>query len=278
VVTIHDTIPERFPELTLPTRRARLFWRAKVSVAIAQAHLVLTVSQQSARDIVAYLGVRSERIRVAPNAPAAAFRPSDSAEEIARVAARVGLPPGARWFVYVGGCNPHKRLDIAVRAHAALVAERGSAAPWPVLVGPDDDVFHADRDSVRALIHALGSAHRVAWTGFLEDEVLRHLHSGAVGLVLRSQLEGTGLPALEAAACGTPVVATTASPLPELLAGGGVFVAPGDEAALRGALARLLDDGSTRRSMGAAALTRARTLDWADSGARALAALREAAA
>ena len=108
--------------------------------------------------------------------------------------------------------------------------------------------------------------------------MLRHLYSGAVGLVLPSQLEGTGLPALEAAACGTPVVATTASPLPELLAGGGFFVAPGDEEALRRALARLLDDEGARRVMGAAALAGARRLDWADSGARALAVLREAAA
>ena len=60
--------------------------------------------------------------------------------------------------------------------------------------------------------------------------------------VFDSPITGIVVP-LEAQACGTPVVATTASPLPELLAGGGVFVAPGDEAALRGALARLLDDG-----------------------------------
>ena len=278
VVTVHDTIAERYPELTLPTWRARLFWRAKVGVALAQARLVLTVSHQSARDIAADLGVAPERIRVAPNAPAAVFRPSDSAEEIARVAARVGMPAGARWFIYVGGCNPHKRLEVAVRAHAALVAERGSAAPWLALVGPDNDVFHSNREGLCTLVDSLGSGHRVVWAGFLEDQVLRHLYSGAVGLVLPSQLEGTGLPALEAAACGTPVVATVASPLPELLAGGGFFVAPGDEEALRRALARLLDDEGARREMGAAALAGARRLDWADSGARALAALREAAA
>jgi glycosyltransferase involved in cell wall biosynthesis len=80
--------------------------------------------------------------------------------------------------------------------------------------------------------------------------------------------EGFGLPAVEAAACGTPVVATTASPLPQLLDGGGVFVAPGDQAALTAALFQLLDDEPARQAMGVRARARAGELSWA-RGARA---------
>ncbi|HEU4565231.1 MAG TPA: glycosyltransferase, partial [Gemmatimonadaceae bacterium] len=72
VVTIHDAIAERFPELTLPSARARLFWRLKVGLALRQARLVLTVSDYSARDLQRVLGVEAERIRVAVEAPAAA--------------------------------------------------------------------------------------------------------------------------------------------------------------------------------------------------------------
>src|SRR5439155_3251046 len=93
VVTLHDAIAERFPRLTLPTQRARLFWRIKVRLALWQARLVLTVSDFAARDLVEILGLRPARVRVALEAPAAIFRPSDTAAEAAG-AAEAGGGPG----------------------------------------------------------------------------------------------------------------------------------------------------------------------------------------
>ncbi len=282
VVTVHDAIAERFPELTLPSARARLFWRAKVWLALRQADLVLTVSNFAAREIAEVLGVARERIRVALEAPAAAYSPSTDPAEVARVAASCGLPTGARWIVYVGGFNPHKRLEDVVRAHAGLVRARGGGdAPTAihlVLVGTiGGDVFHGAQESIRAAIIEAGTGALVHWTGFLPDAELRHLLSGAIALALPSENEGFGLPAVEAAACGTPVVATTASPLPELLEGGGLFIAPRDVAALEAALRRLTDDDTLRASMGAVALQRASRLSWAAGAQAALAALRDVA-
>jgi glycosyltransferase involved in cell wall biosynthesis len=111
----------------------------------------------------------------------------------------------------------------------------------------------------------------------VDDEALRHLHSGAVALALPSMNEGFGLPALEAAACGCPVVATTASPLPELLAGGGYFVAPGDVDALTSALATLATDEAARARLGATARTQAARLSWRACARAALDAIQEAA-
>ncbi len=276
VVTVHDAIAERFPRLTLPTMQARVFWPAIVRLAIWQSRLVLTVSDYSAGELQRVLRVPKSRLRVSLEAPAAAYRPSAPAD-VARAAERLGLPAGARWFVYVGGFNPHKRVDLLVRAHGELAA-RGGATPHLVLVGaPDRDGFHKDVDAIRREIDRAGTEDLVHWPGFVADEELRHIHSGALALVLPSESEGFGLPAVEAAACGTAVIATTESPLPQLLAGGGWFVPPGDLAALTTAMQQAADHEATRSVMAATARERAARLDWQRSALATMNALREAA-
>lgn len=277
LTTIHDAIPERYPELTHPRRRDRLFWRLKLAAALRQTRLVLTVSDYSAREIADALAVAPASIRVAAEAPHPIYRPSDR-EEIAAAARRRGLPPDARWFVYVGGFNPHKRVEDLVRAHARIQREASSAPPHLLLVGdPEADVFHQELDAIRRVIEEEGSGRFIRWTGYVPDDELRHLLSGAVALVLPSRAEGFGLPAVEAAACGTPVVATTHSPLPALLAGGGRFVEPEDETALADAMRFLLDHDGERRRMGDIARTRASRLTWHDAARAVMSALREIA-
>jgi glycosyltransferase involved in cell wall biosynthesis len=275
VVAIHDTIAERHPELTMTTRRARVFWRSKVRLALWQARLIVTVSEFSAAELEEVLGVSPGRVRVVSEAPSPVFRPSDDAS-IAVAARNAGLVAGDRWVAYVGGFGPHKNVDAAVRAHAA--AARRSPDPLHLLlVGALDDVFHSDRRPIDAAIETAGTASLVHWAGYLPDEELRHLLTGAVALLLPSEREGFGLPAVEAAACGTPVVATARSPLPKLLAGGGFFVEPGDELALADAVTRLATDADLRASMGSCARTQADGLSWERAARAALDAIREAA-
>jgi glycosyltransferase involved in cell wall biosynthesis len=278
VVTVHDAIAERFPELTLPSARARLFWRMKVGLALWQARLVLTVSDYAASELEEVLRIRRSRLRVSGEAPAAEFQPGADPADARRAAEARGVPGGARWFTYVGGFNPHKHVGALVRAHAALARGRQDP-PHLLLVGTiDKDVFHGDQAGIRAAIREAGTEALVHWTGFVPDEELRHLHSGAVALVLPSASEGFGLPAVEAAACGVPVIATTASPLPVLLEGGGIFVTPGDAREVEAAMRRLVDDQGLRAAMGRVARERASELSWERAAAATLAALREAAA
>lgn len=277
VVTVHDAIADRFPELTLPTRRDRLFWRAKVWLALAQARLVLTVSDFAAREIAAVLGVSPARIRVAVEAPASVYQPSAPAD-VTDMAERVGLPRGARWFIYVGGFNPHKHVDAIARAHAEL-ARASTDPPHLLLVGAlDGDVFHGAQGRIRAAIAGGGMGHLVHWTGFVRDEDLRHLLTGSLALLLPSENEGFGLPAVEAAACGTAVIATTASPLPQLLEGGGIWVQPGNVEALLAAMRTVSQDEPHRAALARQARSRASLLTWRRSADAALAAIREAAA
>ena len=274
VVTIHDTIPERFPQLTLPSARARFFWSLKVRVALAQSRMVLTVSDYSAASIAALLGVPRSKIRVCVEAPAAPYRPAGD-EEIRAARKRLSLPDEAPWFAYVGGFNPHKRVDLILRAHAALAASE-RPAPHLVLVGDrGGDVFHAEGAKLDAIIRESATGPLVHWTGFLPDDELRPVLAGATALLLPSEAEGFGLPAVEAAACGSPVIATTESPLPDILAGGGIFVKPGDLAALTDAMRLLLVDANVRATMGRAALARASSLSWDKGAEQALAAIHD---
>jgi glycosyltransferase involved in cell wall biosynthesis len=277
VVTIHDAIPERFPGLTLPSARARLFWKGKVRLAIWQSRLILTVSDYAARDLTSIMGIPAGRIRVISEAPSPSFQPIEFAQRLGVVPRRWGVPEHAQWILYVGGFNPHKNVESLVRAHARIVKEAPSGSPFLLLVGATDgDVFYSGQASIRSEIERAGTTDFVKWTGFVPDEDLAELYSGALALVLPSACEGFGLPAVEAAACGTPVVATRESPLPELLAGGGVFVPPGNDDALVEALKLLVNDDAARLTMGERALERARLLNWRDSARNAMQVLREA--
>ena len=265
VVTVHDAIAERFPKLTLPSASARIAWKLKVKLALLQARLVLTVSDFAAREIEEVLRVPRAKLRVCGEAPAPAFRPSAKA-------------PRERSFVYVGGFNPHKHVDVLARAHGRLARELADP-PGLVLVGTRSrDPFHSDVPAIEAAIEAGGAKELVRWTGFLADEPLAELHAGALACVLPSACEGFGLPAIEAAACGTPVVATTRSPLPQLLAGGGIFVEPRDEEGLLAALRTMATDEPRRAAMGRTALAKARELSWERAARAALDAIEEAAA
>lgn len=277
VVTFYDAIAERFPHLTLPSVRARLFWRAKTRLAREQADLVLAISPYAADEIAAAHGIPRERIRVATAAPSADYQPVDDRREIIARAARYGVPPGRSWIIYVGGFNPHKNVDAIVRSHSLAIVDVDEP-PLLLLVGTRHaDVFHGAGDAIDIAIRACGTADLVRWTGFVPDEDLRYLLAGAVTLVLASESEGFGLPAVEAAACGTPVVATTASPLPELLEGGGIWVEPRDEHAMTAAMRSFIRDEKLRATMGARAREQASRLSWSAAGQAALAAIHEVA-
>jgi glycosyltransferase involved in cell wall biosynthesis len=222
------------------------------------------------------LRIPRERIRVAVEAPAEAYFPSPPSD-IAAAAARANLPADATWFTYVGGFNPHKRVRAILGALGDLACSLGDQTPHLLLVGPvSEDVFHSELRQLRAIVHDRKLEHLVHWQGYVPDEELRHLHSGALATLLPSSCEGFGLPAVEAAACGAPVIATTESPLPELLEGGGVFVRPGDDETLKTAMLMLLRDPERRRALGMRARERAARLSWRAAASSALAALEEA--
>ena len=269
VVAFHDTIAERHSDVVFPSRTTRWAWQAKVAVARRQARVLVTVSDWSRRSLADYFGTPADQIHVIPEAPSPVFRESAARTAQPDCLIRGGWQPGRAYFIYVGGFNPHKNLHRLVGAFARAAAEHPASDVGLLMVGDfAGDNFHADVDALRGEIERLGITSRVLFPGFVPDDELRALYTDALALVIPSLEEGFGLPAVEAAVCGTPCIATTHSPLPELLSGGGLFVAPTDESALADAVSRILDDEQLRVELGANAEAQARTLTW-DAAAQA---------
>jgi glycosyltransferase involved in cell wall biosynthesis len=275
LVAIHDVIPELFPELVFPSMRAKLFWRAKVKLACAQATRVLTVSEYSRQRLAEVLGLDPAALRVVPEAGAPAFHRLESVDDPA-LAARLKIPAAARMLVYVGGFSPHKNLPLLVDVFSDLAAQPHFSDVRLILVGDyEGDVFHSGYTALKTQVAQLGLEERVVFSGYLGDEHLVPLLNRATVLVLPSFCEGFGLPAMEAAACGTPSVITARSPLPQLLGQGAIALEPDDRAGWLAALSRILADPSLRQRMSIAALAAAQALSWQASARQLLAIFDE---
>ena len=261
LVMVHDIIAETYPRLTLPRPAARFFWNAKVTLGRKQADALITVSEFSRRGILQHFGVDPGRVHVVGEAADPVFRkllrpvPTPALE-------RAGIRPEGRMAVYVGGFSPHKNLEALVDAFARLAGRPEFADVKLVLVGETSrDAFYTCFPAIEARVQALGLAESVIFTGYLPDPDLAVLLNLASVLVLPSLMEGFGLPAVEAAACGCPVIATKASPLAALLEGAGIYIEP-NEPSVAAALETVLGSAELRAQMGARGVEAARRLTW----------------
>jgi glycosyltransferase involved in cell wall biosynthesis len=261
IVFVHDVIAETYPQLTLPNLRARLFWKAKVALGIRQAAAVITVSDYSREGILKLFRIPEDRVFVVGEASAPVFRRIEAPLLTPRLAA-LGISASQPMVVYVGGFGPHKNLERLLAAFAALPAQPPFDRAQLVLVGEHkEEVFHSGFKRLEAYSRN-GLRGKILFTGYLPDEDVTVLLNLAQALVLPSLMEGFGLPAVEAAACGCPVIATQASPLPALLKEAALYIDPHRTEALQAALIRVLGSEELRRRMSAAGVAAAGTLTW----------------
>jgi glycosyltransferase involved in cell wall biosynthesis len=141
-----------------------------------------------------------------------------------------------------------------------------------VLAGPRD-TRHWEGE-LAPLIRVLGLSEAVVSTGYVDDTTLRGLYLGAVALALPSFAEGFGLPLLEAMGCGTPLIASSLSALPEVAGDAALYANPSREGDIAGAMERLLEDGALRRTLVSRGRARLATFDWASTVDRVLTCYR----
>ena len=244
IVGIHDTIADRNPHLAFSTPMQELFWNLKVKGALWQADHIVTVSQYSAHQISSLFEEPRSRISVVSNAVSPFFHP---------VPADTGQP----YILYAGGISPNKNLPVLIEAFSHL-------DPNLKLVLAGDykgDGFKSCYTSLVQQIDQLNLKSRIEFTGFVTDERLRELYSGAAVFAMPSLDEGFGLPALEAMACGAPVVVSSGNGLAEVVGDAGIICPPMDVQSWIAALQMALNDGSLKSK----SLKRASEFSWQHS-------------
>jgi len=235
LVTVHDLTCVRFPELCT---RDTLEYPGLIRRAIRRGATVHTVSQFVADEVTAHFAIAPDRVVVIPNGVATT---DDSAPREPRE--RTELAPGGRYVLAVGTVEPRKDLPVLVQAFD-LIADNDAEVRL-VLAGPDGWGADALSEAIAASPHRS----RIVRTGWVDDRRRRALVQHAAVYAYPSRYEGFGLPPLEAMAAGTPVVASSAGALPEVLGTGAELVPPGDVAALAVALGRVLDDEAFAASL-----------------------------
>lgn len=239
VITVYDMIHERFPEIDPGGATAR-----RKAQAVTEADRVLCISENTRRDLLSFHPEVGAKATVTPLA-------SDLSRDMCF---GPELVPDAPYLLYVGGRSPYKNFDAAlnlIRDLAGRYPELTLAVAGPAL----------SREEKRN-IQSLGIAHRIRIFDRPSDEHLAKLYRCSAALVYPTRYEGFGIPPLEAMSCGTPVVASRSSSIPEVVGDAGILVDPDDPSELRSAVVSLLDDGATRNEFIARGFARAAEFDW----------------
>ena len=260
VLTVHDLIFERYPEHHTWSNRA--FLKLGMPLFVRAASAIITVSQNSKQDLIELYGTPSEKIHVVYEGIDQRFAPIGPP---AVMDIRQRFSPDRPYLLMVGTLEPRKNHATALRALARLKAEE-----FPhrlLIVGGHGWLF----EPVRQLIQQLGLENDVIFTGYVDDVELPALYTGADCVLLPSLYEGFGFPVLEAMACGTPVVCSNVSSLPEVAGDAALLVDPLDDEGLAAAVARLLTNPDIASNMRAAGFRQAARFQWSRTAAETVA-------
>lgn len=253
VVTVHDLSVLRYPEMH-PRGRVRLFERYFEKGLRNAAH-VITDSTAVRQEVMEAFGLSPQQITAVPLGADAAFCPS--AREAVDVLQHYQLQVGRYWMA-LGTLEPRKNLNLVLEAFRVLPeADRKAGGPL-VVVGMQG----WKESSLLARMQPFIQAGELRLLGYVPDADLPALVSGARALLYPSRYEGFGLPPLEAMACGTPVIASTAQSIAEVVADAGLLINADDADAYAQAMQRVLHDTAFAQDLILRGLQRSKLFSW----------------
>ena len=265
VVTVHDLNFLYYPQFL--TAESHRYYNQQIEWAVRRAAHILADSHATKFDLTLMLDVPPEKVTVVHLAADLSFRPLPGAEA-RRIAARYGLEPG--YLLFVGTLEPRKNLPGLLQAYRLLLDGKVTAAPL-VLVGGKGWLY----DEIFERVEALRLTGQVRLLHDVPDADLPGVYNVASVLAMPSFYEGFGLPALEAMACGTPVVVADRASLPEVVGEAGLLVNPDDPDDIAQALTRVLTDEPLRAQMQELGLAQAARFTWKRTAQETLTVYRE---
>jgi len=252
VITVHDLAFLRYPYLL--TKAAARYY-GQIDRAVRVADHIIAVSQSTRNDLIKLLGVPESKITVIYEAADSVFRPLPRDESARVINERYGLPPD--YILFVGTIEPRKNLNTLLLAYHGLLT-RYRMSPPLIIAGEEGWLS----DEVYTLIDELDLRDHCHFLGHINNDDLLYLYNTARFLAHPAFYEGFGLTPLEAMACGTPVIVSNVSSLPEVVGDAALLVDPIDVEAWTVAMHRLLTDDDLWQELRERGLRRARQFSW----------------
>jgi len=275
VATVYDLIPLLLPELFAGDGNNELEFQRMVETlqGLTPDDHVLCISKSVRDDLLGFSPLDPDKVHVTYlAADPTVFVPVSDAAALAAVRARYGIGEGP-YLLGVSTLEPRKNFDHLIRCYVRLVQQERLTDLRLVVVGARGWKY----ESIFTELRRAGLPdNRIVLTGYVPDADMAPLYSGALAFVYPSLYEGFGLPPLEAMQCGTPVITSNTSSLPEVVGEAGIMVDPRDADALSAAMLRLYRDGALRAELARRSLERAARFSWERTAEQTVAAYHSA--
>ena len=253
VVTIYDLSFITHPEHHIPANVEHCLTGTRQ--AIEHADAIIAISDHTRRDLVERMGAPADRIVVTPLAHDGDLTRVSDPERLAAVQKRYGLPEN--FVLFLGALEPRKNLGRLLEAYATLPA--GLRRDVHLVVAGMSGWLN---DSIHSRVMELGLDESVHFAGYIDGADLASLYSLATVFAYPSLYEGFGLPVLEAMACGTPVLTSNVSSLPEVAGDAAVLVTPTEVESIADGLRRLLESPAAQAEVAARGIAQAARFSW----------------
>ena len=259
VVWIHDLAYQSCPDTV--RRKTRLWLKMNMKRTCLRADHILTVSNFSKREIMRHLHVQKDKIRVIPHAvDHSVYHTNYDTKQIRTARKTYGIEKD--YFLYLGTIEPRKNLIRLIDAYEILCRKRKSV-PQLVLAGGEGWMC----GNIYKKVHRSAFRKKIIFTGYVNQKDSPALMCGAKAFLFPSLYEGFGMPPLEAMACGTPVITSATTSLPEVVGNAGIKVNPECVEEISKAMLRILDDPDCREKLITRGLQRAANYTWGKSAA-----------